>query len=65
MVGGTEMPTGSSGGEQRCNPQPWRTIGGRRSDMEMHGGTLSIESTFGEGTTVRVWFPAKPAHEGK
>ena len=27
--------------------------------MEMHGGTLSIESIFGEGTTVRVWFPAK------
>ncbi len=29
--------------------------------MEMHCGTLSINSIFGEGTTVRVSFPAKPA----
>ncbi|MEI6985697.1 MAG: ATP-binding protein [Rhodospirillaceae bacterium] len=28
--------------------------------MEMHKGTMTVESTFGEGTTVRVWFPAKP-----
>jgi signal transduction histidine kinase len=26
--------------------------------MELHGGTLTIESTLGDGTTVRASFPA-------
>ena len=26
---------------------------------ELHGGTLTLESTFGEGTTVRVTMPAE------
>ena len=29
--------------------------------IELHNGTLAIESFFGKGTTVRVWFPPKQA----
>ncbi len=25
--------------------------------VELHGGTLAIHSTFGEGTEIRLWFP--------
>ncbi len=28
--------------------------------IELHGGTLAIDSSPGVGTTVSVWFPAKP-----
>ncbi len=29
--------------------------------IELHGGTLNIDSCHGIGTTVCVWFPAKPS----
>ena len=29
-----------------------------RALVELHGGTLEIESAIGEGTTVSVWLPA-------
>ena len=30
-----------------------------RAMVEMHGGTLSLESAPGQGTTVRVYLPAE------
>jgi signal transduction histidine kinase len=32
-----------------------------KSFVELHGGTVSIESAAGEGTTVTCWFPIAPA----
>ena len=32
--------------------------------IELHGGTLTIESSPGAGTMVRVWFPARLVQDG-
>ena len=32
-----------------------------KSFVELHGGTVSIDSAAGRGTTVRCWFPVTPA----
>jgi PAS domain S-box-containing protein len=34
-----------------------------RALVELHGGTLEIESAVGEGTTVSVWLPATVSNE--
>ncbi len=32
--------------------------------VESHGGQAAAESTLGQGTTIRCWFPAEPAPRG-
>jgi signal transduction histidine kinase len=32
-----------------------------KSFVELHGGTVSIDSGAGRGTTVTCWFPIAPA----
>jgi signal transduction histidine kinase len=33
--------------------------------VEMHGGSVSVESTVGAGTTFRISIPKDPAHTWK